>query len=385
MAKPTITLAIICRNEAHVIERCLRSVKPHISHWCVVDTGSTDGTQDVVRRELAGVPGELYERPWGRVSDSWLRRLLGKRDVDFSHNRNESLELARPFGDDYLLTLDADEELIADPGAFDSLTLDAYQVRFELVGNDGIWPRKLLLKSDFPWAYQDALHEHLTVPGAKVGHLDGVTVKSHHDSARNQDPPEVKYAKDAAVLARELKRRPEHKRGWFYYGQSLGSVAFAGGGGVDKAIAAYRKRISFGDVENEEVFYSLLQIAALKDFRQDPLPEVSQAYLDAYSARPTRAEPLYVLAVLNNMIGKPAAAELFARAACRLPRPPDVYMVNESVYQYRAAWELANALVKMGRLDETRKIFERLVTLDFVPESAKAEARINLALLNEAA
>jgi hypothetical protein len=31
-----------------------------------VDTGSDDGTQDVIRNHMArlGIPGELYERPW---------------------------------------------------------------------------------------------------------------------------------------------------------------------------------------------------------------------------------------------------------------------------------------------------------------------------------
>ena len=43
-----LCLAMIVKNEAHVIQRCLRSVKPYLKHWVVVDTGSTDGTQEAV-------------------------------------------------------------------------------------------------------------------------------------------------------------------------------------------------------------------------------------------------------------------------------------------------------------------------------------------------
>ena len=43
---------MIVKNEAHVIKRCLGSVKPWIDHWTIVDTGSNDGTQSLVREVL---------------------------------------------------------------------------------------------------------------------------------------------------------------------------------------------------------------------------------------------------------------------------------------------------------------------------------------------
>ena len=93
-----ICLNMIVKNESPVIERCLASVKPWIGHWVIVDTGSTDGTQELVRKAMAGVPGELHERPWRNVG----------------HNRNEALDLARAHGD-YVLFIDADEQLQVPP------------------------------------------------------------------------------------------------------------------------------------------------------------------------------------------------------------------------------------------------------------------------------
>src|SRR5664279_2126140 len=92
-----ICLSMIVKNESAVIERCLRSVKPWIHAWAISDTGSSDGTQDIVRKFMADLPGELIERPW----------------VDFSTNRNQALELACKYGD-YALIIDADEILEAD-------------------------------------------------------------------------------------------------------------------------------------------------------------------------------------------------------------------------------------------------------------------------------
>jgi glycosyltransferase involved in cell wall biosynthesis len=56
---------MIVRNEAHIIRETLDSVVPYISSWVIVDTGSNDGTQDLIRDHMGrrGIPGELHERP----------------------------------------------------------------------------------------------------------------------------------------------------------------------------------------------------------------------------------------------------------------------------------------------------------------------------------
>ncbi len=265
---------------------------------------------------------------------------------------------------------------------FDSLTADAYQARFELVkdGLAGSWPRNLLLKTSTPWEYQDAIHEHLNRPPGSTIELitSGVHVNSYHDSARNQPGPRVKYGRDIEVIKRELKRDPEHRRFWFYLGQ-----ACAAADRIDEAIAAYEKRASFDDVGDEDNWFSRFQCAALREYRGDHWHDVASAYIEAYDKRPIRAEPLWAAAVLYNDRGFHAAAEMFARKACGIQRPYERHIVNDSIYRWRAAWELANALAAQGKLGEARKILERMLELDFVPDEQKAEARINLEKLDE--
>ena len=90
----TVCLNMIVKNEAPVICRCIDSVRPIIDYWVIVDTGSIDGTQDIIRQQLSDLPGELHERPWR----------------DFAYNRSEALELARGKSD-YTLIIDADDSL----------------------------------------------------------------------------------------------------------------------------------------------------------------------------------------------------------------------------------------------------------------------------------
>src|SRR5580692_7710276 len=92
--RPTVCLNMIVKNESKVICRCLESVKPLIDYWVIVDTGSKDGTQEIIKKFMKDIPGELHECPW----------------VNFAHNRNEALSLAKKKAD-YLLFIDADDKL----------------------------------------------------------------------------------------------------------------------------------------------------------------------------------------------------------------------------------------------------------------------------------
>ena len=52
MKNKTLAACMIVKNEAHCIIRCLESIKPYINYWVICDTGSTDGTQNVIKEYL---------------------------------------------------------------------------------------------------------------------------------------------------------------------------------------------------------------------------------------------------------------------------------------------------------------------------------------------
>src|SRR5262245_6198425 len=146
----TICLNMIVKNEAPVIRRCLESVRSLIDYWVIVDTGSSDHTQDLIREQLKDIPGELHERAWH----------------DFAHNRSEALDLARNHCD-YLLLIDADEviEINAD-FQLPRLTSDSYNIQIRYSGCTYL--RRQLVRSSLPWRYEGVVHEYITCEQART-------------------------------------------------------------------------------------------------------------------------------------------------------------------------------------------------------------------------
>jgi len=253
---------MIVRNESRVISRCLASVKDHIDAWAIVDTGSADGTQEIIRSELAGIPGKLVELPW----------------KGFAGSRNDALDLAREVGGTYALVgLDADEELKWPAGHKMSpkLTDDCYGIRYRIDGADSTWQRTLLVKLSLPWRWVGAMHEYLSCEPAEPSKalITGAYVASHTDGGRTRvrrysvldylpEGSQIaaathKFRGDAAVLEQMVSEDPDDPRNVFYLAQS-----YVGARQLDKAIDAYLRRATMGGWE-EEVYYSLWTVAGL--------------------------------------------------------------------------------------------------------------------------
>ena len=50
---PKLCLSMIVKNETHIIKECLDSIYKYVDYWVIVDTGSTDGTQELIKNFFA--------------------------------------------------------------------------------------------------------------------------------------------------------------------------------------------------------------------------------------------------------------------------------------------------------------------------------------------
>jgi glycosyltransferase involved in cell wall biosynthesis/predicted GH43/DUF377 family glycosyl hydrolase len=347
MSAPTVALAMIVRNEEKIIERCLRSVMPLIDSWVICDTGSSDGTREVVTRTLAGVPGRLHENTW----------------IDFGHNRTELLGFAHGAAD-YLLLVDADMT-VRRRGPLGELGADAYMLREAGPLDFGVIR---LVRGDRRWWYQGSTHEHIATDGQFTQEsLAALSIEHHADGSARWD----KLVRDAALLKRDLARDPRNARSVFYLAQTYRDM-----GQVELAIAHYRRRVEMGGWD-EEVFYAnLVEGVLLGEQDEDAATAV---LLEAWDRRPTRAEPLYELARLHRRRGAFASAHMFAQRGLGIAYPTDLLFIHRWVYDWGLLFERAMAAAALGRAADATGDLTALLSRPRLPPEIEEHIRGMLA------
>ncbi len=353
-----LCLNMIVRDEAHVISECLDSVVPYIDYWVICDTGSRDDTPAIIERYFAErqIPGELHHHEW----------------QDFGYNRSRALELVRGKAS-YAWVIDADDFLVGEPD-FSALSAGSYDLSYRLGDSCSYW-RRQIFRMDLPWEYRGVVHEYAHSDiAADAQRLPG----DYHIEARrlggvrNSDPA-GKYARDVALLEGAHQKDPDDARTVFYLAQSHYDH-----GDMRMAEHWYRKRAAMAGWE-EEAFFAMLRVGLALEAQGRPFSVVRGALLDAWEARPQRAEPLCHLARLCRLQQQWQQAYLFAREALATPFPErDALFVDDSVWAWRAQDELAIAAYWTGRFEQSRELCQHLLNTGVLPQGELERVRANL-------
>lgn len=343
---PSICLCMIVKNEAAVIERCLASVRDLIDTWVITDTGSSDGTQQLIRTALDGIPGELHEEPW----------------VDFGHNRTRNIGRARAKAD-YLLLIDADL-VVRGAGPLPPLTADAYMLRHE---GETEFRSKRLVRGDIPWRYEGVTHEYLTSDlHSGQENLDALVIEDYHDGGSRHD----KFVRDARLLGRELQRDPRNTRTVFYLAQTMRDLGRTG-----KATALYERRAQMGGW-GEEVYYSLLQAGILKAEAGD-WPAALDTLTQAWESRPQRLEACYELASRLRAQGRHHSAHAFLSPVLDQEPPDDLLFIQPWVYRWGLLFEFSIAAYWVGDDEGSLRACDRLLSMPDLPARYRDRTRAN--------
>ncbi len=337
----TICLNMIVKDERDVIERCLSSVKKIIDYWVIVDTGSSDETKELIRKILENVPGELHERAW----------------VNFSHNRNEALDLARG-KTDYILFMDADETLSIDD-TFDKSELDQDFYLFRLVERSFTDFYRISLIRDFPcWFWRGLFHEAIDSSETMAGKNLESIIKYGCTKDGNQSKNPNKFLQEAQWIEGALANDPENSRYVFYLAQSYGNAKH-----YDKSLELYERRTRMKGDE-EEVFWSFYCMGMIHQHIQSDPKEWIASYTKAYQLDPTRAEPLLQLARYFYSIGQPLIGYAIAKLGMPIKKPQCTGYFHAWVYDYALELILAECSEALGFSVEASLLYQNLLQKD---------------------
>lgn len=340
-----IGLCMIVKNEAHIIHESLTATLPLIDTYCIVDTGSTDNTIDVIRKfyEEKGIQGEVHQREW----------------KNFGHNRSEALALCDGKMD-YILVIDADD-LIAWEGdgkadLIKILRTTPNLVQFNIRQGDLSYTRMQIFKANDGWKYVGVLHEYPTnhKPNNRLAICPpSMYMTSRRLGGRNKVADKMK--RDIAVLLKGLEEEPDNERYMFYLAQS-----YRDDGQIDEAIKWYKKRYEMGRWY-EEKYMSAYNIARLTHSKEWAWK--------AHECNPKRIECLLSYMSYCRATSQ-FSRELFAMGlyASSIPKPTDQHLFLENdAYDWRVWDELSIIAYHCGAKNIAKMCSERLIADNKAP------------------
>ena len=262
---------MIVRDEAPIVTRALDSMKHIISSFYISDTGSVDGTPDIIRKwaEDNKIDGEVDSHEW----------------VNFGHNKSILMYNARNHanpkisGADFFVWLDADEVWITDKSnplsypttadrekLFNFATTHGAANIFMLTTVYGsiVYPRWNMCRNNQLYRWIQPVHEYFegTVSNVNVDvPFIYLLARKEGNSSRNPD----RYRRDAQMFLDFLKDNPNEPRATYYLAQTYESID------KEAAIEYYKKRIDIQEGYYQERYMACLRLGRMLTDEKDKM------------------------------------------------------------------------------------------------------------------
>lgn len=271
MSRPLLSALLLVKDEAASVEGVVSAVLPYAEGVTVLDTGSTDGTQDLVRRVANRETDILREGTWEGYAQSRNRLMQLDRELRGDQSAVFQLMLS---ADEYVRN---GERLREQLEAQRESDVDLFRVRV-VIDDDTTMMRPIVFRTGSVWRYVDAdcgVHEFPAHPDpqAKIVDLDGV----HIDHVVSDPERRVATVWEVHVplLKEALARNPDNARALTFlvqsYGELLGYSGFDEEERVDIALQASwlcdrRLQLPGHPVELNYIRYCRLKMAYLGGF-----------------------------------------------------------------------------------------------------------------------
>lgn len=375
-----LALNFICKDEAHVIGKMLESCKTITDLIVVNDTGSTDGTQDIIRKfgEDNNIPTYVFERPFDDFEKSRNHAMQKLRDV--------VAELGWDATKVHGYWFDCDETLIIDPKFNkDQFVNDLYMIN-TFIGQMK-YTRNTFFKVSKPFRWYGPIHEFIVCDEQNIssGLASGIHVDVKMTGASWQGDIPTKYKNHAFVLEKYIDANRQDPRWIFYTAQSYHDAASIPDNKEEneerlrRALKYYKERVNRTDGYAEEIYYSQFRIGTIMRSLEEPWSQTHQELLKAYTMDPMRGESIKVIIDCYLQMNEWQMAYLYSKFAKmnfhgKNPYPQRLLFVDEALYIWKFAEAHAASCFYTGRMDEAKATFNEIVALSkshpqyFTPE-----------------
>ena len=343
-----LELVMIVKNSGEVLRKCLQSVKPYISKWTILDTGSIDNTPNIIKDEMAGIPGNLYHEPF----------------INFSASRNRSLDLASGLckymivlDDSYevhgveklcqLLKKSNDSSFTIRIGSINGNTLQSYYYSLRIT------------KTDSNLRYRSRIHEYILDEKTHYIRDTDIYINDISD-ADHTIRSRTRFRKDIDLLMMEYGENSKDPRTLMYLARTHSLL-----NNYQQSVHYMNEIIDLGNIDKEFQFYAHYEKACLEFGEIDHDDEKFKKNLIRIQQKfPERAEPFYKLAIFLYESRNYQTVSKIMEKLIIFPVPELYSTILETlVYDYYIPYLYIDTNLKLGKFDKAvpqlRKILDK--------------------------
>ena len=366
---PKLILNTIVKDEAHCILIMLESAAKISDAIVIADTGSTDGTQEIIKKfgEDNNIPTYVFERPFD----------------DFEKSRNFGMEKARDVvnelgwnpNDCWTWWCDADETIVVDP-KFDKNQFNKDLFMINTYIGQMKYTRNTFAKVSKPFRFYGPVHEFIVCDDQNItsGLAENIHVDVKMIGKSWQGDIAEKYASHSYKLEAYINNNRQDPRWIFYTAQSWHDAASIKDNKEEneerlrRSMKYYRERVSRTDGYAEEIFYAQYRVGTIMRILEEPWHLTHMELLKAYQIEPLRGESIKVIIDHYLQMGDWNMAYLYTKFAKttfhgKNPYPTRLLFVDEATYIWKFAEAHAAASFYTGRMDEAKQTYQEIVNL----------------------
>lgn len=364
-----LALNFICKDESHIIEKMLNSAKTITDLIVAVDTGSTDGTQDLIRKfgEENNIKTFVFDRPFDTFENSrnYAMEMLREKVKEIGWDQNSV----------HGYWFDCDETLMIDKSFNkNQFTKDLYMINTYI--GQMKYTRNTFFRVSKPFRFYGPVHEFIVCDDKNItsGLAEGIAVDVKMEGASWKGDVADKYLSHAHILERYINKDRSDSRWIFYTAQSYHDSSQVKDNKKEneerlrRSIRFYKERVERNDGYYEERYYSQFRIGTIMKALEAPWAETMQELLKAYAMDPIRAEAFKTIIDHYLHVGEWHMAYIYSKF-CKVnfhnknPYPKRVLFVDQSLYEWKLAEAHAAASYYTGRIDEAKSTYQEILNL----------------------
>jgi tetratricopeptide (TPR) repeat protein len=348
-----VNLLIMCKDSGPMFREILEKNLHYIDRYTIFDTGSSDGTQEIIKDVMKSKKGAVYEELF----------------INFRDSRNRCIELAGTTCEFHVFL---DDSYIMCGNIRPMLTLlrddnfgDSYSVKIHSSKHDLMYGSNRITKPALGLKYKYLIHEVIGPENNKNVSIPyhEMHIEDYYSDYMENRTKERKLS-DMALLLQGEREEPDDPRYLYYIAQTYTELK-----DWQKAFEYFTKRINhpkegFIDEKND-CYYERAAIAEV--YLNMDWAICHQYYLQHYIADPSRTEALCCIGDHYFRHGMPHVAFMYFKQAYTVKMPENAEIsVRKKIYLYHTPKFLTQLAYQFGEYELGLECAQRV--LSYSPE-----------------